>query len=360
MSLLAAYCFDNLRSIGGANLKSFGLVPMGDGSVYYSSTSWTQFPCIDEAGWMCAVEGNGVGEYRGQYLLPLTFDKTKVYWFGARYRNVNNAGYALFRLASATQTPNDLLLSNGAALGFVGGTGTPEVFLEIEIDFPGNKFRVYKDGALISESALTSFAQLYSDINNGRELNFGVPFKNATAWTNNGAAKVSPDQFKVRDIYIVVDDGIGVTKRLGPVNIKRAPVTVTGVVGANKDAAAAQTILNQPLVNTASGGAWSKAAGTVKLTDANSAVNFKLDLSAIPGKVLAAGVLVGGRRSAAVIPQVDISQTVDGTKYTTPGAINFTTTTADVVNWTRPRTEFVAANVPLASVDFSITLKDPA
>jgi len=360
MSLLAAFCFDNMRSIGGAALKSFGLVPLPTDGVYYTSASWLQPPCIDEAGWMCAAEGNGAGEYRGQYLYALTLDKAKVYWFSARYRNVNNAGFALFRLAAVNKTPNDLLLSNGAALGFLGGTGTPEVFMEMEIDFANNKFRAYKDGTVVVDTALSSFTQLYSDINNGAELTFGVPFKNATPWTNNGVAKVSPDQFKIRDINIVVDDGVGITKRMGPVNIKRAPVIVTSVAGANKDAAATQTVLNQPLVNTASGGAWSKAAGTVKLTDANSAVNFKLDLSAISGKVLAAGILVGGRRSATGVPQVDISQTVGGTKYTNSNAINFPTTTADVVNWTRPRAEFVAANVPLASVDFSITLKDPA
>jgi hypothetical protein len=348
-----------MRSIGGADLKSFGLAPIV-GGIYNTSGSWTQPPCIDEAGWMCGAEGNGAGEYRGQLIQSLTFEKNKVYIFGARFRNVNNAGYGLFRFQS-TQALNDPMVTNHPSLGLLGGTGTPEVFLELEIDFPTDRVRYYKDGILVAELVMsTTFGPLYNDIYNNRLLTTGVMFKNATPWTNAGVAKVSPDQFKVRDIYAIVDDGVGVTKRLGPVNIKRAPVLVTSVAGANKDAAATQAILNQPLVNTASGGPWSKPAGTVKLTDANSAVNFKLDMAGITGKVLAAGILMGGRRAATVIPVVDVSQTVDGTKYTNAAAINFNTTTADVVNWTRPRTEFAAANVPLASVDFSLTLKDPA
>lgn len=353
MSILQAYSFDNLRSLGGIDLKTLGMSKLI--GVYYTSSSWPNPPMVNAEGWLCGADGNGVGEYRGQFFDYFMPDKTKVFWFGARFRNTNNGGYGIFRFQNDAGTVVEPMLSNHASLGLAGGTGTPEVFLEIEINYPENFIRFYKDGVKVFDMVFSAGSPaLYTMWGAGARIAFGVLFKNATAYASANLAHM------VRDISVVVDDGVGVTKRMGPVNIKSAPIIVDGVVGADKTAAASQTTLNQPITNTASGGAFAKPSGVVKLSAANSAVNFRLDLTNIPGKRLAAAVLVGARRASGAIPTVEASQTVNGTTYKDTVPLTTTNTNQDYVSWTNPRSEFAAANVDLATANFSLTLKDPA
>jgi hypothetical protein len=355
MSILQAYCFDNLRTIGGIYLQNLGMQRVQ--SIYNTSSSWGNPPMIDAQGWMCAYDGNGVGEYRGQLFERFVPDKTKAYWFAARFRNVSNAGYGLFRFQNDAGTAYEPILSNHASLGFLSGTGTPEAFIELELNYPLNLIRFYKDGAQVFEGSFSGLqAALYAFFTSATPITFGVLYKTATPWT----AATPTDQFKFRDASVVIDDGVGITKRMGVVNIKRAPIVVDSVVGGDKDAAGTQTVLNQAITNTVSGGQFAKPSGSTKLTAANSAVNFHLDLSGVPGKRLAVGVIVGARRTAVVQPVVELSQVVNGTTYKETVPLATPNTNQDYESWTNPRNEFAAANVDLATVNFSLTLKDPA
>lgn len=356
MSVLQAYCFDNLKSLGGVYLANFGMLRVQ--SIYATSSSWTNPPMIDTAGWMCAYDGNGVGEYRGQFFERFIPDKTKAYWFSARFRNINNAGYGLFRFQNDAGTFYEPLLSNHASLGFPGGTGAAEAFVELELNYPLNLIRFFKDGIKVFEGSFSGLqAALYAFWTNATPIGLGVLFKTATAWT----AATPTDQFKVRDISVVIDDGVGITTRMGPVNIRRAPILVGSVVGGNKDAPTTQTNLNQSITNTAIGNPWAKPSGAVKLTAANSSVTFKLDLSAITGKKLAVGIIAGGQRAAGTTaPTVELSHSVSGQTLKDSAILPMANITTDYVGWTNPRNEFAAANVDLATIDFSLTLKDPA
>lgn len=353
MSIPYSYCFDGLKSVGGIDLNVLGLYKFVPGGVYGTYSNLLNPPMVDANGWLCAYDGNGVGEHRGQWLTIFVPDKTKVYWVGARFRNLPNSVGAIFRFMRDANNLYEPLMGNNAALALPAGTGIAEVFIEIEINYPANLLRYFKDGVMFLEESFSGKqSRWYSNWGAATPMYFGVPFKNATAWVSDGS-----NQMKVRDILMVIGDGVGHSTRTGPVNIRRAPIIVSDLTGYNRDKAASQGALNQTITNT-SGAQWT-VPQTTKVNATPNSLTFKLDLSTIPGKKLAAGILVAARRVATVNPTMEVSQTVSGTKYTDTDILSMANANQNYAAFTPPRAEFAAANVDLATVDFTLTLKEP-
>lgn len=353
MSIPYSYCFDGLKSVGGIDLNALGLYKFPPGGVYGSSNGWLNPPMVDANGWLCASDGNGVSEHRGQWLTTFVPDKTKVYWVGARFRNLPNNVPAIFRFTSNASNFYEPLMGNNVALALPGGTGIPEVFIELEINYPANLLRYFKDGVMfLEESFNLTQGRWYINWGAATPMHFGVPFKNVNSWSADGS-----NQMKVRDILMVIGDGVGHSTRTGPVNIRRAPIIISDLTGYSRDKFNSQNTLNRVITNTA-GAQWT-ASQITKVNATPNRLTFKLDLSAIPGKKLAAGILVAARRVATVIPTMEVSQTVAGTQYTDTGVLTMANMNQNYAAFTPPRAEFAAANVDLATVDFTLTLKEP-
>lgn len=136
---------------------------------------------------------------------------TKKFWFGYRYRTV---------LTSASQIPTSASMYFGANFNLPVALISPaevtdntEYFFEFGVDWANKTIEVWRDGVLIKTLPIP----LWADVSfTGYTFVVGYIDQDYAGSASVAFARV----FDINDIYMLVDDGIGLSKRLGPLKIK--------------------------------------------------------------------------------------------------------------------------------------------
>lgn len=136
---------------------------------------------------------------------------TKKFWFGYRYRTV---------LTSASQIPTSASMYFGtnfnlpvALISPAEVTDNTEYFFEFGVDWANKTIEVWRDGVLIKTLPIP----LWADVSfTGYTFLVGYIDQDYAGSASVAFARV----FDINDIYMLVDDGIGLSKRLGPLKIK--------------------------------------------------------------------------------------------------------------------------------------------
>ena len=142
----------------------------------------------------------------------------------------------------------------------------------------------------------------------------------------------------VKQVYVVEDDGVYPSNRLGSVRIRHVPVLVGAVTGVNKTAAEAEAILNQNLVSTTINGQFARPNGAVRTTSDGSEIEFSLDLSSSPvGNQVAVGVFCGMAKASGGSKYVSLKSEFEGEVVRQAGPDVTVATTADRLKFIAPR-----------------------
>lgn len=136
---------------------------------------------------------------------------TKKVWFGYRYRTV---------LTGAAQIPTSASIYFGANFTLPVALISPvevadntEYFFEFGVDWANKQVEVWRDGTLIKTLPIPAWADASFT---GYTFVVGYFDQDYAGNASVAYARV----FDINDIYMLVDDGVGLSKRLGPLKVK--------------------------------------------------------------------------------------------------------------------------------------------
>ena len=135
---------------------------------------------------------------------------TKKVWVGYRYRTVLTSASQIPTSAAVYFNPN---FSIGVSLLSAAEVAdNTEFFFEFGIDWANKLVEVWRDGALLKTVAMpgwtdASFTALI--------FMAGYGDQDYSSSTTTAFARV----FEINDIYMLIDDGVGLSKRLGPLKV---------------------------------------------------------------------------------------------------------------------------------------------